>query len=436
MASRWRNGRTVTPSTWRQALLFNALLLLLPVLAANTVIAAYTTSAITNPNSIEARQETRSEIERAFTSLRSADATARQDWALRIDRAVADRDFASARGYLLASPQMLNADDERAVRAAAAAEESGTQDQRILRAALLFLPDPVRANYQRAVSPPPPPPVEAPPVETEETTSEDSPVTSDETEADTPQAPAPDTPVSVTDLGASLPKDNRFSILGDEEDLVRRSQTWLRGTSGLDDVQLRLRGIGLMARADNPNAESALEEGITVLLTAKRAGRLNERFEAYLKTRIEDALPVELLRTQLATAFEPVMTSSQRAERILGDYQAAIQPKALERLNRDMDRVATLAELTSTSGAITLVEQTSSPEDMRRILLVTKAGGDRAVALSQELGPGVLDLAQIGVKWTTQLILQVMAIAGIGLALLLCMLSALTRADTLSRYSS
>lgn len=431
MASRWRNGRTVRPSTWRQALLFNALLLLLPVLAANTIIAAYTTSAITNPNSIEARQETRSEIERAFTSLRGADASARQDWALRIDRAVAERDFASARGYLLASPQMLNGDDARAVRAAAAAEETGTQDQRILRAALLFLPDPVRANYQRAVSPPPPPPLEPERNETGIETAAES----EDTESETLVAPSAEIAVAVPDLGASLPRDNQFSILGDKEDLVRRSQTWLRGTSGIDDVQLRLRGIGLLARETAASPASPFEEGITVLLTAKRAGRLNARFETYLRTRIEDALPKDILSVQLTAAFEPVMTSSQRAERILLDYQSAIQPEALERLNRDMETVATLADLTSTSGAITLVEQTSSPEDMRRILLVTKAGGDRAVALAKELGPNVLSLAQIGVKWTTQLILQVMAIAAIGVALLLCMMSALTRAETLSRSS-
>lgn len=431
MAARWRNGRTVRPSTWRQALLFNALLLLLPVLAANTLIAAYTTSAITNPNSIEARNETRSEIERAFTSLRGADETARQDWALRIDRAVANRDFSAARGYLLASPHMLNADDARAVRAAAAAEESGTQDQRILRAALLFLPDPVRANYQRAVSPPPPPvEPEAESETVEAATGEDAAVPSEET------PPAETNPaIAVPDLGASLPRDNRFSILGDREDLVRRSQTWLRGTSGVDDVHLRLRAIGLIAQENAANRPTSLEEGITVLLTAKRASRLDARFETYLRTRIEDALPIEALRERLTLSFEPVMTSPQRAERILSDYQAAIQPAALERLNRDMQTVATLAELTSTSGAITLVEQTSSPEDMRRILLVTKAGGDRAVALAQELGPNVLSLAQIGVKWTTQLILQVMAIAAIGVALILCMLSALTRAETLSRYA-
>lgn len=430
MALRWRNGKTVRPSTWRQALLFNALLLFLPVLAANTIISAYTTSALTNPNSIEARNETRSEIERAFTSLRSADSTARQDWAMRIDGAVANRDFASARGYLLAAPQMLNADDARAVRAAAAAEESGSQDQRILRAALLFLPDPVRANYQRAVSPP------APPAEMTATTEAPEADLEGEGRASetSDMAVTPDTAtISVPDLGAALPKDSQFSILGDTEDLVRRSQTWLRGSSNVDDIQLRLRALGLLARSRANSGASPFEEGVTVLLSAKRAGRLNPRFEAYLRTRIEDALPIEALRTQLAASFEPVLTSSQRAERILGDYEAAIQPDALDRLNRDMRTVATLADLTSTSGAMSLVEQTSSPEDMRRILLVTKAGGDRAVALAQEMGPEVLTLAQIGVKWTTQLILQVMAIVGIAIALVLCMLSALARADTLNR---
>ncbi|MEL8055542.1 MAG: hypothetical protein AAGK66_05260 [Pseudomonadota bacterium] len=415
MASRWKNWTSVRASTWRQALLFNALLLLMAVLAANTIVAAYTTSAITNPNSIEARAETRSEIDRAFTQLRAPDGLARRDWALRIDQAVTNRDFAAARGYLLAAPQMLNDADANAVQAAAAAEESGTQDQRILRAALLFLPDPVRANYQRAISPP------------ERLASEIELEGDDESNGRLLNRPIPD-------LGAALPRDNPFSILGDEEDLVRRSQSWLRGEGGVDDIQLRLRALGLLARAEEENGTSVFEEGVTVLVTAKRAGRLNPRFEDYLARRIEEALPRDLLRTQLTAAFEPVMTSNQRAEQILSYYDAAVETEALERLSRDMTTVALLAELTSTQGAIALVEQTRSPEDMRRALLVTRAGGDRAVALSKELGPNILDLAQIGVKWDTRLILQIMALAAIGLAILMCMLSVLTKASSLKRY--
>jgi hypothetical protein len=423
MASRWRQGKRVRPSTWRQALLFNALALLLPVLAANTIIAAFTTSAITNPNSIEARTETRAEIDKAFEALRLSDTTARQSWASRIDQTVTERAFSAARGYLLAAPQMLNEDDARAVRAAAATEESGTQDQRIVRAALLFLPDNVRANYQRAVSPPPPPTPEIGDLDTKSAT-----------EPETVEAMPETTPtIALSDLGAALPTSSRFSILGDTEDLVRRSQSWLGG-SGVDDIQLRLRALGLMSRADQGSDSDIFEKGVTVLLTARRASRLDPRFDNYLRTRVEDALPADRLRQQLSLAFEPVLTFDQRSARIIEDYRTAIEPAALERLKRDMQTIATLADLTSTTGAVTLVEQTGSPEDMRRILLVTRAGGDRAVALTRELGPNTLKLAQIGVKWTTQLVLQIMAIAAIGIALIMTMLSTITRAETLSRY--
>jgi len=425
MAPRWRQGKRVRPSTWRQALLFNALALLLPVLAANTIIAAFTTSAITNPNSIEARTETRAEIDKAFEEFRISDTTARQNWASRIDQTVTERAFSAARGYLLAAPQMLNEDDARAVRAAAATEESGTQDQRIVRAALLFLPDNVRANYQRAVSPPPPPPP------TPETEGSDT-----ESAADTQLAAAtePVPTIALSDLGAALPTGSRFSILGDTEDLVRRSQSWLGGT-GVDDIQLRLRALGLISRTDQSSDSDVFEKGVTVLLTARRASRLDPRFDNYLRSRVEDALPAERLRQQLTLAFEPVLTFDQRSARIIEDYRSAIEPAALQRLRRDMQTIATLADLTSTTGAVTLVEQTSSPEDMRRILLVTKAGGDRAVALTRELGPDTLKLAQIGVKWTTQLVLQIMALAAIGIALIMTMLSTITRAETLSRYA-
>jgi hypothetical protein len=98
--------------------------------------------------------------------------------------------------------------------------------------------------------------------------------------------------------------------------------------------------------------------------------------------------------------------------------------------------IARLAELTSSSGAMTLVEQASTPEDMRRALLVTEAGGERSVALAREIGPKVLDLAQIGAKWTGNLIFQVMALMALVMALIWTTLSALTQAETVRHRKS
>ena len=48
---------------------------------------------------------------------------------------------------------MLDRADARAVLAAADAEERGNEDERLTQASLLFLPNELRASYQRATEP-------------------------------------------------------------------------------------------------------------------------------------------------------------------------------------------------------------------------------------------------------------------------------------------
>lgn len=437
MASRWAQRESSQPSSWRQALLFNSLLLLLPILAARIIAAAYTTDIVSDPMSVEARAETRIQIDRAFGNLTPNNTDARDFWAARISQTLRERDFAAARGYLLAAPLMLDRRDAQAVLAAAQAEEAGTEDQRLARAALLFLPDDLRAKYERAIEPP----------KVDASTTPDRVVNSDvrminelprpaETQPDAaqtdPYAADDASEASLEPQTSKTPFSARkdFFLLGDSEDLTRRTQLWLTGNA-VNDVQLRLRALGLQKAAEDTPNSRAFANAASILVAAHRAGRLDARFSQYIESRIEDALPVAPLRTALKAGNAQVATTSDRAATFMAIYASATRPEALSRLSRDMETVARLAELTSSSGAITLLENTSSPEDMRRILLVTEASGERAVALSRELGPKTLGLAQIGVKWTRNLILQVMGLMALGMALIWTTLSAFTQAETL-----
>ncbi|MEM1148929.1 MAG: hypothetical protein AAGH49_14160, partial [Pseudomonadota bacterium] len=138
-----------------------------------------------------------------------------------------------------------------------------------------------------------------------------------------------------------------------------------------------------------------------------------------------------ILRVRLTTAFDAVMTTEARTEKVIEAFQAALQPEAQARLARDMMIIARIAELTSASGAITLVEQATTPEDMRRALLLSESGSHRSVALAREMGPDVLSMAQIGVKWSRNLVFQVMGLMALGMALVWTTLSALTQAETI-----
>ena len=424
MTSRWRQREFERPSTWRQSLLFNSLMLLMPIFASQIITAAYTSDIATDSLSLEALSETRQEIDEEFRTLVIPNGTERRAWAERIEATLEERDFSAARGYLLAAPLMLNKQDSAAVLAAADAESSGSRDQRLARAALLFLPEELRASYQRSTAPPAAP---------EPTQAED-----DEGKTETDEAPEPeaDTPratgnaVQLSPMDEPFAQQGSFFLLGDPADLTRRSQRWL-AQEQVDSLQLRLRALGLMPQ-DDPSPESqAVFEAASILRAAHRAGRLNDRFVRYLTSRVEDALPEDVLRAELAIAFEPVMTTEARTVEVLKAYETALQPAARERLASDMEIVARIAELTSSSGAIRLVEQARTPEDMRRARLLSESGGHRSVALARELGPDVLGLAQIGVKWSYGLVLQVMGLMALGMALVWTTLSALTQAETI-----
>lgn len=430
MTSRWRQREVERPSTWRQALLFNSLILLLPIFAARIVIAAYTSDIATDPLSLEARTETRQEIDEEFSKLAAPLGEERVHWARRIDQTLTERDFSAARGYLLAAPLMLNRQDSAAVLAAADAESSGSRDQRLARAALLFLPEEIRANYQRSIAPPSLPDVAGESDESAESTDGET-VETVSTEADSPDTPrAVGNTVQLAPMDEPFAAQRSFFLLGDPADLTRRSQRWLAGEP-VDSLQLRLRALGLLTQEDPTPEAQAMFEAASIMRAAHRAGRLNERFAGYLRSRVEDALPEEILREELATAFEGVMTTQARTSEVMNAYRTALQPEARERLARDMTIIARIAELTSSSGAITLVEQATTPEDMRRALLLSESGGHRSVALAREMGPEVLGLAQIGVKWSRGLVFQVMGLMALGMALIWTTLSALTQAETI-----
>ena len=423
MTSRWRQREVQRPSTWRQSLLFNSLILLLPIFAARIIIAAYTSDIATDPLSLEARTETRQEIESEFQDLVVGNGTERAAWAARIEQTLDERAFSAARGYLLAAPLMLDRQDSAAVLAAADAESSGSRDQRLARAALLFLPEELRASYQRSTAPPEPPVLE------EDTDSDEADGENEEAMiVETPRATG--SPVRLAPIDEPFAASQSFFLLGDAKDLTRRSQRWINGEP-VDSLQLRLRALGLINQNQSTPQSQAVFETASILLAALRAGRLNDRFVGYLGSRVEDALPEEALREALAIAFEPVMTTETRSVEVLATYQASLQPEAKARLSRDMMIIARIAELTSSTGAITLVEQATTPEDMRRALLLSEAGGHRSVALARELGPDVLSLAQIGVKWNRWMVFQVMGLMALGMALIWTTLSALTQAETI-----
>jgi hypothetical protein len=421
MARYHRRRELEEKGSWRHALVFNSLLLILAVLAVRVLVSAYSTQSLDGSLDAEAREETRREIDQAFETIVPDGVPSRAYWAEQIANELAQRDFSAARGYLLAAPAMLSRNDRRALLAAVNAEESGTEDERLTRAGLLFLPNDVRADYQRAVERPDMLYSEQPatPAETTDTPApetETSGTADDETEIGVSPEELSDDPMEASEPEPSLDSQSAgFSMIGSRADLVRRSQQWVNGET-TDTVQLRLSAIGLI-EVSVGEAEPALLTAISVLRAAGRAGRLDEAYLTYLDERVDLALPEEELLDRLSGVVSAVVPPSVRQSQVLGAYEQSLNAEGLLRLRRDLASIAHIAAETTPAGAVTLIELAKSPEDVRKLETVAQSGSDRAVALAKAIGPRVTDLAQIGIRWSTALVSQILGLLAIFAAL-------------------
>jgi hypothetical protein len=218
---------------------------------------------------------------------------------------------------------------------------------------------------------------------------------------------------------------NRFSLVGDRTDLVRRSQRWINNET-IDTTQLRLGAIGLV-EMQRPDPDLDIPVAISVLRAAARSNRLNAAYGDYLENRVNLAMPGPITRGNVRTAASGLNQVDKRQGEVLAAYERSIDEEGLARLERDLGAVANIARHTSPSGAVTLVELARTPEDMKKLELVSQSGNDRAVALAKQMGYPVTGLAQIGVKWSVGLTMQILALIALFIALGWTTVSALGR---------
>lgn len=399
-------------AAWLLSLIFNGLLFLLPIIAARVVIIAFSGEGIGQSPTPEALTETRRNIESAFENLGPGGAEADAYWANLIDRELQQKDLSAAHGFLLAAPQILGRDDVSTLRAMANAEVSGTEDERLARAALRLLPNTVSDKYTAAFRPPSvdmPDPPEPDLLEGEESTE---PI-SDPNPAATP-AVRPVQPV----------RQRSFSVLGDLEDLASNSQRWVNGDQS-DSFVLRLTGLAAI-NPDTPPSVN-LPEAASILKGAHRAGRITPEYLATLNARLDDVMPEQGIRPRLEEVLAEVAPMNVLAERVQAAYAETFDDTRMSRFTVEIELINRIAEATSPAGAITLLEYVKSIEDMRRARLIAEAGGDRAIALVKLKGEDALELAKSGVPLTGALILQIMLLVAIAIALFLAFLAVVQR---------
>lgn len=398
---------------WMPAFVFNSLLLLIPLLAVKALAATTPDESYLKDHSAAVLAEARRGLDQSFSDLYADNgATQREHWAKLVDSQLKARNMSAARGFLLAAPQMLSSDDARAIEAAAQADPSGTEDQRLLRASLLFLPSYIRIGYETSMHP-----------RGQEllTNPEEAEPSQQSTQADANIEKKGAPRISV----ATLTSQPTFSVLGQVEDLVQNSRSWLRGNMQ-NDFSMKLAGL---AMASPPSAtglsNNRLHTAASVLKTAWKSNRLNPDYAATWTANLQRVLPKDILQENLEKAMADIAPLNVRAVRVQDAFAQSIDPYAAAKIGIDLEELAVIAEATSIQGAVHLLEYTSDISELRHARIIAEAGGDRAVALVAHLGPEVLTMNVNTVRWSQSAILQIMALAGAIIALFLSVLASL-----------
>ncbi len=430
-----RRHSAQSSSGWLLAVLFNVMLVLTPVLAANVVAGVFSVREFPGDPTIESIVETRAQIDQSFSQMAPRDADSRTYWSDLVDRELHQRDMTAARGFLLAAVLMFDERDRKALESAMAENEKNpaykTADERAVAASLLFLPNDVRARYETLTRPPAL--LSATPIVPDRQADPGAPTTaSTEGGEATQQVPAEGDTKTLVIAPETSSAPAAFSILGSLSDLTRNSREWLASESmgnGLrdDGFELRLTGLGLIGDRVIESPDVNIADAMSVLRAAHRAGGLSPEYRARLDSALDETLPPATLRTRLADAFNEVVPTDERSVRVALAFETTLRPQAARPLVEEARLLNQLTRSVGPVATVSLVQHVGSTADIRRLRLVAEAGGPQAVALEKQIGGAILDHARTGIKLSRQDILEIMGLAAAAMAIFWMALAALQR---------
>jgi hypothetical protein len=400
------------------AVMFNSLLILLPVIGSNTVRKAYEGVGVADQPTIDAIMQTSDRIGDEFEDIAPNEANRRLPfWQDKVQRALEDKDVDALRGYLLAAPSMLGNDLGKQVRARAEAESKGTADERMIRAALQKVPESVARSIEYEIGLPqpqilPPAPEQTPPEPEGDSGAQvtTTPGAADQTVPDDLEGG------EVLQAGARQELDWRFRLLGSYADLANMSHRWVDGDWS-DSVVFKLTGIGMVQQGAGDGLSDATISAVSIVKSASRSKRLTPEFAAYLDTLTGEAVPQDVLMPAVEAALKETATTEVRGMKVRDAFAASIDPAGLARLESDLEQIDKIATLTSPSATLTLLSVMQDGTDLRRARMLAEAGGMRAVALVHERGNAALKVADAGVRWDNSMVLEIMSLTAAGLLL-------------------
>lgn len=368
------------------ALAFNAAICLTPFVAARAVSTAYGDKRPAYEATSEALAATRQAMDNRLARL-SADAEGppREVWSGFVREQLEANNMSAVNGLLQAAPAMLDGADGAALKARIAVADA-TGEEAVLAAAVAYLPEDLQDEYERR---------SASPLALFSNSAPASAVggTSAATQVDTAQ------PVSLPLAEEDGPA--RFSILGDLRDLSLTAARWAR-QDRIDEFAFTLAGVGLIL------ADPEAREGASIVLSAKRAQKLDPDFELYLERKLYDAVPPQQLKQVLEGEFQNEYGYGTTGPAVVESvFKSSVDRAALEGVLADLRILRNIAHDTSAQSAVVIISKVKDGSDLQRALLVAQAGGDRAVALARYDGDHLLDTARTVIPWNNALRLQV-----------------------------
>ncbi|MFN4024543.1 MAG: hypothetical protein ACK4MQ_06915 [Hyphomonas sp.] len=402
--------------------MFNSLLILLPVIGARAVANAYDQDLVSREGAADVLDKAKARLEEELATIGPRDDERKLAyWQDRIIAELDARNMSAVRGYLLAAPQMLGREIGEQVRVRAEAEIHGTDDERLIRAAMQKLPEPITSRIEATERfNPPSSPLQA--AEADDTPGEPPDNVADAIAGTEPPAAAEDAEPVVLQANVRSEDERRFQILGSYADLATMSQRWLDGDRS-DELVVKLTGIGLVQQDISDGLSDATALSVSILKSARRSQRLTPRFAAYLGERVDAALPDAALGPALEEAFSTLATSDVRAERVRAAYTASIDSAGLAILEADLEQIQRLATQTSPGGALTILAIIDDGTDLRRARMLAEASGERLIVLVRERGPDALKIADAGIIWSYNTVLEIMSLTAAGMLLFWVMLS-------------
>jgi hypothetical protein len=174
--------------------------------------------------------------------------------------------------------------------------------------------------------------------------------------------------------------DGSFDLLGDSRELASQARRWINGEP-IDTFLFALNGATLAFGSPDPAADD-VRLGASVIKIARTSARLPSAFGAAMQDKLDLAAPPFALRGEIESIFR------DGGESIADDGAAAtlafsriVDREAYRGLAADLAEIGAMARATSPAGAVHLLRDADTPEDLAKLRLIAEAGRERAVAI-------------------------------------------------------